>query len=92
MAQVTYGHRTADAAGSEWSESGRVEGADPSLTRAPRNLVAHHETLVSRETEIENLKLLILKPRRMRFGRKSETTRGRADKRNQARNPAGGFR
>ena len=37
-----------------------------------QNLVAHHETLVSRETEIENLKLLILKLRRMQFGRKSE--------------------
>ena len=37
-----------------------------------QNLVAHHETLASRETEIENLKLLILKLRRMQFGRKSE--------------------
>lgn len=35
-------------------------------------ILAQHETLVSRETEIENLKLLILKLRRMQFGRKSE--------------------
>src|SRR5215469_1403914 len=37
-----------------------------------QNLVTQHEALVSRETEIENLKLLILKLRRMQFGRKSE--------------------
>ena len=36
------------------------------------NLVVQHETLLSRETEIEYLKLLILKLRRMQFGRKSE--------------------
>jgi predicted RecB family endonuclease len=35
-------------------------------------ILAQHETLVSRQTEIENLKLLILKLRRMQFGRKSE--------------------
>jgi hypothetical protein len=35
-------------------------------------ILAQHETLLSRETEIENLKLLILKLRRMQFGRKSE--------------------
>jgi transposase len=35
-------------------------------------LIAQHEALVSRETEVENLKLLILKLRRMQFGRKSE--------------------
>lgn len=37
-----------------------------------QNLLAQQETLVSRETEIENLKLLILKLRRLQFGRKSE--------------------
>src|SRR5664279_1848642 len=35
-------------------------------------ILVQHETLISRETEIENLKLLILKLRRMQFGRKSE--------------------
>ncbi len=35
-------------------------------------ILAQHEKLISRETEIENLKLLILKLRRMQFGRKSE--------------------
>jgi transposase len=36
------------------------------------NLTAQHTQLVSRENEIENLKLLVLKLRRMQFGRKSE--------------------
>ena len=35
-------------------------------------IVAQHEALVARETEIENLKLLILKLWRMQFGCKSE--------------------
>src|ERR1039458_10281950 len=35
-------------------------------------ILVQHEKLVSRETEIEHLKLLILKLRRMLFGRKSE--------------------
>jgi transposase len=35
-------------------------------------IVEQHARLVSRETEIEHLKLLILKLRRMQFGRKSE--------------------
>jgi transposase len=35
-------------------------------------LVATHERLLSRESEIEHLKLLIAKLRRMQFGRKSE--------------------
>src|SRR6266568_1639946 len=35
-------------------------------------ILLQHEKLISRETEIENLKLLILKLRRMQFGRKSE--------------------
>jgi transposase len=35
-------------------------------------ILVQHEKLVSRETEIEHLKLLILKLRRMQFGRKSE--------------------
>lgn len=40
---------------------------------ALRELVlAQHEQLRSRETEIENLKLLILKLKRLQFGRKSE--------------------
>ena len=36
------------------------------------SLVATHERLLSRESEIEHLKLLIAKLRRMQFGRKSE--------------------
>lgn len=40
---------------------------------ALRDLVlSQHERLRSRETEIENLKLLVLKLKRMQFGRKSE--------------------
>ena len=35
-------------------------------------LVTTHERLLSRENEIEHLKLLITKLRRMQFGRKSE--------------------
>jgi transposase len=35
-------------------------------------VVEQHAKLISRDTEIENLKLLILKLRRMQFGRKSE--------------------
>jgi transposase len=35
-------------------------------------IVEQHTKLISRETEIEHLKLLILKLRRMQFGRKSE--------------------
>jgi transposase len=47
-----------------------LEALDPAALKAL--ILAQHETLVSRETEIENLKLLILKLRRMQFGRKSE--------------------
>jgi transposase len=43
---------------------------DPDALKAL--ILTQHETLLSRETEIENLKLLILKLRRMQFGRKSE--------------------
>lgn len=43
---------------------------DPAALKAL--ILAQHERLISRETEIENLKLLILKLRRMQFGRKSE--------------------
>src|SRR5690349_11661256 len=40
---------------------------------ALRDLVlSQHEQLRSRETEIENLKLLVIKLKRMQFGRKSE--------------------
>ena len=40
---------------------------------ALRDLVlSQHERLRSRETEIENLKLLVMKLKRMQFGRKSE--------------------
>src|SRR6266568_5201374 len=35
-------------------------------------ILAQHEQLLSRETEIEHLKLLIAKLQRMQFGRKSE--------------------
>jgi transposase len=47
-----------------------LNALDPAELKAL--ILAQHETLVSRETEIENLKLLILKLRRMQFGRKSE--------------------
>jgi transposase len=47
-----------------------LEALDPAALKAL--ILAQHEALVSRETEIENLKLLILKLRRMQFGRKSE--------------------
>src|SRR5215467_13725426 len=47
-----------------------LSALDPAALKAL--VLAQHETLVSRETEIENLKLLILKLRRMQFGRKSE--------------------
>lgn len=47
-----------------------LDALDPTALKAL--ILAQHETLVSRETEIENLKLLILKLRRMQFGRKSE--------------------
>jgi len=47
-----------------------LEALDPAALKAL--ILAQHETLVSRATEIENLKLLILKLRRMQFGRKSE--------------------
>jgi hypothetical protein len=35
-------------------------------------ILAQHEQLLSRDSEIEHLKLLIAKLRRMQFGRKSE--------------------
>ncbi len=35
-------------------------------------ILAQHQQLLSRETEIEHLKLLIAKLQRMQFGRKSE--------------------
>ena len=41
-----------------------IEGADPRLSQ--------HEQLLSHRSEIEHLKLLIAKLRRMQFGRKSE--------------------
>src|SRR5690348_4206912 len=47
-----------------------LDALDPTALKAL--ILAQHEALVSRETEIENLKLLILKLRRMQFGRKSE--------------------
>ena len=47
-----------------------LEALDPAALKAL--ILAQHETLGSRENEIENLKLLILKLRRMQFGRKSE--------------------
>jgi transposase len=48
----------------------RSECSDPAQLKAL--ILAQHETLVSRATEIENLKLLILKLQWMQFGRKSE--------------------
>ena len=35
-------------------------------------ILVQHQESISRETEVENLKLLTLKLRRMQFGRKSE--------------------
>jgi len=42
------------------------------LVLQQESLAEHHAQLVAHETEIEHLKLLILKLRRMQFGRKSE--------------------
>src|ERR1700730_7388550 len=43
---------------------------DPSALKAL--ILSQHEQLLSRDNEIEHLKLLIAKLRRMQFGRKSE--------------------
>ena len=43
---------------------------DPAALKAL--ILCQHEQLLSRDTEIEHLKLLIAKLRRMQFGRKSE--------------------
>jgi transposase len=43
---------------------------DPTALKAL--ILSHHEQLLSRDNEIEHLKLLIAKLRRMQFGRKSE--------------------
>jgi transposase len=47
-----------------------LDALDPAALKAL--ILAQHDVLVSRGTEIENLKLLILKLQRMRFGRSSE--------------------
>src|ERR1700683_1062105 len=44
---------------------------DPTALKAL--ILSQHEQLLSRDNEIEHLKLLIAKLRRMQFGRKSET-------------------
>jgi transposase len=43
---------------------------DPSALKAL--ILSQHEQLLSRDNEVEHLKLLIAKLRRMQFGRKSE--------------------
>jgi transposase len=47
-----------------------LEGLDPTELKAL--IVSQHELIVSRDSEIEQLKLLIAKLRRMQFGRSSE--------------------
>ena len=47
-----------------------LSGLDADALRAL--ILAQQEELASRDTEIENLKLLVLKLKRMQFGRKSE--------------------
>src|SRR6476619_4325127 len=47
-----------------------LSGLDGDALRAL--ILAQQEELASRDTEIENLKLLVLKLKRMQFGRKSE--------------------
>src|SRR5580700_6065109 len=47
-----------------------LEGLDPVELKAL--IVSQHELIVSRDSEIEQLKLLIAKLRRMQFGRSSE--------------------
>jgi transposase len=47
-----------------------LEQLDPTALKTL--ILAQHEQLLSRDTEIEHLKLLIAKLRRMQFGRKSE--------------------
>jgi transposase len=47
-----------------------LSGLDVDALRAL--ILAQQQELASRDTEIDNLKLLILKLKRMRFGRKSE--------------------
>jgi transposase len=54
-----------------------LEALDPSELKAliveqHRQILTHHEQLLSRDAEIEHLKLLIAKLRRMQFGRSSE--------------------
>jgi predicted RecB family endonuclease len=47
-----------------------LSGLDADALRAL--ILSQQEELASRDTEIENLKLLVLKLKRMQFGRKSE--------------------
>jgi transposase len=47
-----------------------LDGLDPNELKAP--IVSQHELIVSRDGELERLKLLIAKLQRMRFGRSSE--------------------
>ena len=47
-----------------------LEGLNPTELKAL--IVSQHELIVSRDSEIEQLKLLIAKLRRMQFGRSSE--------------------
>jgi len=47
-----------------------LDALDPHELKAL--IISQHELIVSRDSEIEQLKLLIAKLRRMQFGRKSE--------------------
>src|ERR1700733_2946870 len=54
-----------------------LEALNPSELKAlvveqHKQILLHHEQLLSRDAEIEHLKLLLAKLRRMRFGRSSE--------------------
>ena len=76
MAYSAYGFRAHNVAGSEHARCRCVEG-DPAgcARRTPHThdqLLARDEQLLSRDHEIEHLKLLIAKLRRMQFGGKSE--------------------
>ena len=59
---MRYSRMAIDASGSEHVDSGCVESL----------VVAQHERLLTREREVEHLKLLIARLQRVQFGRESE--------------------
>ena len=69
MAYSGHGCHAYDATRSGHPRSECVEGVDP----------VEHDQLLSREHEIEHLKLWIAKLQRMQFGRKSEKVSGRSN-------------